>query len=323
MACWGASAGAMRIDKVFIMVTVPLTGPEAIDTRPSPAGARLKEKDTNMNGPARIVALGVALTGMVLSMSGCQQLEARDQLNKGVDAYKSAHYEEAIGHFQRATELDPTLSMAKTYLATALAQNIVPGETTPENMKTANQAIAIYQEVLNRNPNDVNSIKRIAGIYYNVNDFDKAKIWQKKVLDIDPKDPEAAYTIGAIDWNQAHEDLLKLLQSAGLNDDGKGNVKAPKKLMDQYKTQDAALVDEGMKYLNMALANRPTYDNAMAYLNLMYRSKANIDYGNADDVKDDLAQADQWVQKALSTRKMNEEKAAKSPKGITMPSQSQ
>ena len=276
-----------------------------------------------MNGPARIVALGVALTGMVLSMSGCQQLEARDQLNKGVDAYKSAHYEEAIGHFQRATELDPTLSMAKTYLATALAQNIVPGETTPENMKTANQAIAIYQEVLNKNPNDVNSIKRIAGIYYNVNAFDKAKEWQKKVLEVDPKDPEAAYTIGAIDWNQAHEDLLKLLQSAGLNDDGKGNVKAPKKLMDQYKTQDAPLVDEGMKYLNQALANRPTYDNAMAYLNLMYRSKANIDYGNADDVKDDLAQADQWVQKALSTRKMNEEKAAKSPKGITMPSQNQ
>lgn len=276
-----------------------------------------------MNGPARILALGVALTGMVLSMSGCQQLEARDQLNKGVDAYKSAHYEEAIGHFQRATELDPTLSMAKTYLATALAQNIVPGEQTPENLKTADQAIAIYQQVLNKNPNDVNSIKRIAGIYYNINAFDKAKVWQKKVLDVDPKDPEAAYTIGAIDWNQAHADLLTLLQSAGLNDDGKGNVKAPKKLMEQFQQKDASLVDEGMKYLNQALANRPNYDNAMAYLNLMYRIKANIDFGHADDVKTDLAQADQWVAKALSTRKLNEEQAAKGPKGITMPSQNQ
>jgi tetratricopeptide (TPR) repeat protein len=276
-----------------------------------------------MNGPARIVALGVALTGMVLTMSGCQQLEARDQLNKGVDAYKSAHYEEAIGHFQRATQLDPTLSMAKTYLATALAQNIVPGENTPENLKTANQAIAIYQEVLNKNPSDVNSIKRIAGIYYNINDFDQAKIWQKKVLAVDPKDPEAAYTIGAIDWNKAHEDLLKLLEGVGLNDDGKGNVKAPKKVMDQFKQQDADAEEEGMQYLNQALANRPTYDNAMAYLNLMYRIKADIDFGHPDEVKDDLAQADQWVQKALSTRKMNEENAAKSPKGITMPSQNQ
>src|SRR6185312_12945876 len=283
-------------------------------------GARLKEKDKKMNGPARILALGVVLTGMALSLSGCQHLEARDQLNKGVDAYKSAHYEEAIGHFQRATELDPTLSMAKTYLATALAQNIVPGETSPENLKTADQAIAIYSEVLAKNPSDVNSIKHIAGIYYNINDFDKAKVWQKKVLDIDPKDPEAAYTIGAIDWNQAHVNLLKLLQSVGLNDDGKGNVKAPKKVMDQYKQENSALVDEGMKYLQQALDNRPTYDNAMAYLNLMYRTKADIDFGHAEDVKADLAQADQWVQKALSTRKLNEEKAAKGPKGITMPS---
>ena len=46
----------------------------------------------------------VALTGMVLSLSGCNRLAARDQLNKGVDAYKSARYEEAIGHFQKATE---------------------------------------------------------------------------------------------------------------------------------------------------------------------------------------------------------------------------
>ena len=80
-----------------------------------------------MNGPARITALAVALAGMVLSMSGCDKLAARDQLNKGVEAYKSAHYEEAINHFQKATQLDPNLPMAKSYLATALAQNVVPG----------------------------------------------------------------------------------------------------------------------------------------------------------------------------------------------------
>src|SRR5580658_8605044 len=109
-----------------------------------------------MNGPARTTALAVALAGMVLSMSGCDKLAARDQLNKGVDAYKSARYEEAIGHFQKATQLDPSLPMAKTYLATALAQNVVPGLETPENLKTAEQSIAIFQEVLDKDPKDVN-----------------------------------------------------------------------------------------------------------------------------------------------------------------------
>ena len=112
-----------------------------------------------MNGPARNTALAVLLAGMVLSISGCNRLAARDQLNKGVDAYKSARYEEAIGHFQKATQLDPSLPMAKSYLATALAQNVVPGSDTPDNLKTAQQAIAIFQEVLDKDPNDVNSLK--------------------------------------------------------------------------------------------------------------------------------------------------------------------
>ncbi len=48
--------------------------------------------------------LAVVLAGLVLSMSGCDKLKARDQLNKGVDAYKSQKYEEAINHFQEATQ---------------------------------------------------------------------------------------------------------------------------------------------------------------------------------------------------------------------------
>jgi tetratricopeptide (TPR) repeat protein len=281
-----------------------------------------------MNRPARFWALGITLAGMVLSMSGCNQLEARDQLNKGVDAYKNAHYEEAIDHFQRATRLDPTLPMAKTYLATALAQNVAPGLDTPENLKTANQSIEIFKEVLAKDPSDVNSMKQIAGIYFNIanrnnpvmweQDLDNAQEWQKKVLEVDPKDPEAAYTVGVIDWTKAHENLLKALQDAGLNDDGKGNVKAPKKVMEPLAKENGPLVEESLKYLNQAVANRANYDDAMQYLNLIYRAKADVDYGNADAVKDDLAQAQDWTSKAMSTRKANEAAKNAGPGGITM-----
>jgi tetratricopeptide (TPR) repeat protein len=276
-----------------------------------------------MNGRARFWALAVALTGMVLSMSGCSQLEARDQLNKGVEAYKSAHYEEAIEHFQKATELDPTLPMAKTYLATALAENVVPGMTTPDNLKNANQAIDIFKEVLATNPNDVNSMKQIAGIYFSVNDMDNAETWQKKVLAVDPKDPEAAYTIGVIDWKKAHQNKLNALQAAGLNDDGKGNQKAPKKVMEPLAAENAPLIDEGLKYLTMAVDNRPNYDDAMQYLNLIYRNKADVDYGNPTAVTQDLAMAEDWTTKAMGTRKANEEKKNAGPGGITMDSSGQ
>jgi tetratricopeptide (TPR) repeat protein len=271
-----------------------------------------------MNGPARITALAVALAGMVLSMSGCNRLAARDQLNKGVDAYKGAHYEEAIEHFQRATQLDPSLPMAKSYLATALAQNVVAGLDTPDNLNTAQQAIDIFNEVLAKDRHDVNSMKQIAGIEFQVKKLDLAKTWQKKVLVEDPKDPEAAYTVGVIDWMLAHQNALAALAPAGLNDDGEGNAKAPKKVMEPLKEQNSALVDEGLQYLNQALANRPNYDDAMAYLNLIYRRKADLDWGNAAAQKDDLAQAELWRTKAMGVRKANEAKKNAGPGGITM-----
>jgi len=283
-----------------------------------------------MNGPARNTALAVVLAGMVLSMSGCNRLAARDQLNKGVDAYKSARYEEAIDHFQKATQLDPSLPMAKSYLATALAQNVVPGSDTPDNLKTAQQAINMFQEVLDKDPTDVNSLKQIAAIYFSIAspsnpkqqrvNLENAKTWQKKVLAVDPKDPEAAYTVGVIDWTEAHQNLLTVLAPEGINDDGEGNPKAPKKVMDPLKDVNGPLIEEALQYLTQAVANRANYDDAMVYLNLVYRSKADQDWGDVGAQKDDMAKSDEWRTKAMGTRKANEEKKDKGPGGITMDS---
>ena len=271
-----------------------------------------------MNRLARISALAIALAGMVFSLSGCDKLAARDQLNKGVEAYKGTHYEEAINHFQQAMKLDPNLPMAKSYLATALAQNVVAGLDTPENLKTAQDAIDIFMEVLAKNPHDINSMKQIASIDFSIKKLEDAKAWQKKVLAEDPKDPEAAYTVGVIDWMEAHQNTLAALAPEGINDDGEGNVKAPKKVMDALIVQNAPLVEEGLQYLNQANDNRANYDEAMAYLNLIYRRKADLDYGNEAARKEDVAMADEWRTKAMETRKIVEAKKNAGPGGITM-----
>ena len=59
-----------------------------------------------MKTSVRVLALFAAGL-MLLSTMGCAKLRARDQLNKGVLAYKNAKYEEAINHFQQAVKLDP------------------------------------------------------------------------------------------------------------------------------------------------------------------------------------------------------------------------
>src|SRR6476659_2059259 len=127
-----------------------------------------------MTRGARILtflAVGLAL----MSTTACNKLRARDQLNKGVNSYKNAKYEEAIEKFKNAVALDPTLVNAQLYLATAYAQQYIPGAETPENVRMGEQAINEYKSVLQKDPNNINSIKGIAYLYLQMKKFEDAK----------------------------------------------------------------------------------------------------------------------------------------------------
>src|ERR1700739_5083993 len=91
----------------------------------------------------------------LFSATGCSKLRARDQLNKGVQSYKNAKYEEAIERFKNAVELDPSLINARLYLATAYEQQYIPGVDTPDNNRMAAQAIDEFNNVLSPDPTNI------------------------------------------------------------------------------------------------------------------------------------------------------------------------
>lgn len=260
-----------------------------------------------MNRIARRPVMAAVLCGALVLITGCNKLKARDQLNKGVEAFKTAHYEDAIAHFQQATALDPTLPMARLYLATAYAQQVVPNLQTPENLKDANMAIQNFQKVLDQDPNNINALKGIASLYLNTEQFDKAKEYQNKVLAIDPSDATAEYTIGVIDWTIAYKNAIPVRQSFGLHDNG--DPIKDKKACAALAEKNGPIIQQGLDALNKAVQLRPNYDDAMAYINLLYRRKADIECGDDAARKADLATANDWVQKAIAARKANVEKA--------------
>src|ERR1700719_4364995 len=153
-----------------------------------------------MNKNLRLLILaGVALA--LFSSVGCNKLRARDQLNKGVQSYKNSKYEEAINHFQQAVELDPSLLNARMYLATAYAQQYIPGADSPDNNRMAEQAIEQYNKVLEANPSRdqrVNAAKGVAYLYLNMRKFDEAKKYYRMASAVDPNDPEPYYSVGVI-----------------------------------------------------------------------------------------------------------------------------
>jgi len=270
-----------------------------------------------MNRIVRLPVMAAVLCAALVFLTGCNKLQARDQLNKGVDAFKTAHYEEAINHFQQAVQLDPKLPMARLYLATAYSQQVVPNLQTPDNLKNANLAIQNFQMVLEQDPKNINALKGIAALYLNTQNFDQAKAYQDKVLAVDPNDAAAYYTIGVIDWTVAYKNAIPVRQSFGLQDNG--DPIKDKKACQDLADKNGPVVQQGLDALQKAVQIRPNYDDAMAYINLLYRRKAEMECGDDAARKADIAQADDWVQKAMAARKANQElKNEQTPKGILL-----
>jgi len=265
------------------------------------------------------IPVAAALLLVMASTVGCAKLKERNQLVQGINAFKAGKNEVAIDFFQKAVAIDPSDSMAQLYLATAYSYQVIPNLDTPDNLKVAQKALDGFNNVLARDPNDLGALKQVASIHRNIKQYDQAKIDEQKVISLQPNDAEANYTIGVIDWTQAYKNATTILGAAGLTDDGEGNVKMSKDVCAKLSTANTALVTEAMKYLSRAVEINPQYDDAMQYLNLAYRRKADLECGNDAARKADLAQADAWVQKATGARKANE--AAKERKlggGVSM-----
>jgi tetratricopeptide (TPR) repeat protein len=268
-----------------------------------------------MQRKPQAVFLVAVLVAAVGAGAGCNKLKARDRLNKGVQAYKNAQFDEAIEDFKDAKELDPGLTNAQLYLAAAYANQYIPGAPSPENIRNGNSAIDEYKNILASDPNNLTAIDGIGSILFNMGsqpyDADmlaESKSYHQKHIALKPDDPESYYWVGVIDWalayhaNRAARDDYNKTAKKPLKEDDP----LPPKIREEFGSKYASVVDEGMTQLQKAISLRPDYDDAMAYLNLLYRQKADMET-SMEARNADIQQANDLVEKiqAIKQKKAN------------------
>jgi tetratricopeptide (TPR) repeat protein len=254
----------------------------------------------------KLALLGALLLLLAIT-SGCTRLRARDQLNKGVAAYRNAQFQTAIVHFKNAVALDPTLLNARLYLATAYVQQYIPGGETPDNIKFAQQAIDAFDDVLKMDPKNVTAIASAAQMYYNMKKFDKAQDYQRRWLQVEPNNPVPYYWIGVLDWAICYprtQQMRKDLKIEFPKDpkDPSTLPPFPEKARARLEEENGPLVKEGLEVLDKAIQLKPDDFATMSYLNLLYRQKADLE-STAPAREADLKQADDWTDKAIALRK--------------------
>ena len=242
---------------------------------------------------------------LLAAASGCQmidKLKARDRLNKGVSAYTGKDYDGAIQFFDEALALDPGLTVAEVYLATTYRTKYVPGGVSAENNRYAEKAIEIYQDVLAKNSEDVNTMASLARIYSDLEQYDKAKDWYRKRLEADATNSEPLYGIGSTNYN------LVSPKTGGPSGEKVKDL-SPEERMDVER-----LVEEGIDALKKAMQIRSEYAEAAQYLNLLYREKAKL--AAKDEKEQWVKEADVLARNSMEWEKKHKEEEAKKKKSM-------
>jgi|ERR1035438_10396676 tetratricopeptide (TPR) repeat protein len=261
----------------------------------------------------RKLALILAVAGLAILGTSCTQLRARDQLNKGVAAFKNAQYPEAVEHFKTAVDLDPNFPTARLYLATAYMQQYIPGAESPENKQMADAAHDQFQKVLDQDPKNTVALASIASLYLNQKKWDEAEQWYNKLTSVDPKNADAYYSLGFIAWSRWYPVYGTARANLGMKQEDPGPIK-DKKVKEDLKAKWNPVIENGLKSLDMALQINPEYDDAMAYENLLVRERADLS-DSKEEYSQQIKVADDWVAKALATKKIKAEKKEKSAQG--------
>ena len=267
------------------------------------------------------VCLVLAVAFASLAAVGCNKLRARDLLNKGVNAYKGAQFDVAIEDFKQAKTLDPTLTNAQLYLATAYASQYIPGAPSAENVRYGEQAITEFKDILDKDPNNLSALDGIGSILYNMagtpfdaEKMEESKSYHQKHIQLKGDDPEPYYWIGVIDWTLAYRG------NKDMRDEYNSNTKKPVKdgepmpaaLSKDFTAKYGQEVDEGISDLKKAIELKPDYDDAMAYLNLLYRQKADME--STPEARDnDLKMADDLVDKVKAIKQKRMENPQQQP----------
>jgi tetratricopeptide (TPR) repeat protein len=261
------------------------------------------------------VCLALLLT-LVGGVCGCNKLRARDLLNKGVAAFKNAQFDAAVEDFKQAKDLDPDLLNASLYLATAYASQYIPGAPSQENTRHGDEAIAEYRGVLEKDHDNLSAIDGLASILYQMagqpfdpQKFEESKSFHEKHIALKPQDPQPYYSAGVIDWALAYRGNTELRAEYNRNNirkQVKDTDPLPPAVRKAYTDKYQPLVDDGIDKLNKAIELKPDYDDAMTYLNLLYRRKADMVESTAE--RDALTkQADDLLDKVKEIKQKRSE----------------
>lgn len=281
------------------------------------------------------------LVAAALPLLGCDEVMGRRKLQQANGRYREGDYQGALRLIQEAEGLVPHLPVLWLNKGYTCRQIMIPGSTTPESQDAAKcateafkrmQELAphdnrgellyqqtlfdanqfeelakIYEERFRQNPTDLDAVNGLTQVYSRWNRIDQALEWYMKKAELQADNAESQYAVGVFIWQQ-------LFQRGGGPDksafDPRPDPNRPRQKKipppfipgDIVGQQRVDLAERGVAYLKKALELRPTYHEAMTYVNLLYRQLAMAYFDFPEDWQKAIDIATEWRNKSLAAQ---------------------
>ena len=201
----------------------------------------------------------------------------------------------ALTAFRRLGELQP--------------QDPRAAELTLQTLFDAQDYPALEKAFLARHenaPDDLDAVRGLQDVYFKWGKWAEALERSKRAAALRPDDAEAQYGVGTFVWQilsthgggtpmAGYSPWPEVSPTSGTS----MLVKPPANAADDVTGEArVALADQGIAYLQKALARRPRYPEAMTYLALLWRQKSFAFFDDPIAWQGAVDEADTWQQKA-------------------------
>ena len=206
----------------------------------------------------------------------------RGWFDRGMAQFRSNQFHEAAESLEKAVALEPSSLAAHLCLGISYLRQ-------PAEAGVADRAEEHLLRVVQLDPNHQVATSFLGELTLRQRRLDESKGWYEKLAAIAPNDVEAHYSLGLIAWYKVEQ----VQQTA----------------RQKLRSECGPVIEAGIRSFSRVLSIRPEHEQAMIYLAKLIRARAALRDSPAESAQD-VAIADQWMQKAEETRRSKAERAA-------------
>lgn len=271
--------------------------------------------------------IAITLAVLVFTASGCgliNRVRAKNELNEAARAYREGQFTEAEQYSRRALAMDPNSKTALSFIARTIHAQYRPGVQAAENIAKANEAIAAYQRILEKDPKNDEAYKAIAYLLGAIKEDDKLRAWIASRANDGSlaavKRAEAYIVLASKNWDcsfKMTELPTNKVTTLEAGNRAKVSYKKPKE-QKEFDTAQAC-VKHGLEEIETAIKLDSASESAWSYkTNLLLEASKLAEMDGKTDQKAELDKQREIAQKRTNelseaNQKKKQEEANKTP----------